>query len=108
LEERHRLIKEEKVKFALEQEKTLFDFDEEIDDLEGVQDRYPGAKKITEPEGEPMAPASKEDQLADREKKQIELAKKFGIKRAIRPALPANVLEDLKKARGDLPTATET
>ena len=59
---RQRAIKEEKQKMALEHEKTLFDFDEEIDDLECIQDRYPVQQNEEEKE-------NSDDKRKEQEKK---------------------------------------
>ena len=60
---------------AEQHEKALFDFDEEIDDLEQIENRYPA-----QPVDAPKPPKSK-------------VPVQFQVKRAQRPAFLNNVLE---------------
>jgi hypothetical protein len=70
---------EKKKQEKIEHEKALFDFDNEINELEGVEERYPVVKPIPEPEKE----------------------KESVIKKTMRPACLMNndVLADLHKLR---------
>lgn len=42
-------IKDDNLKAKLEHEKALFDFDQDIDDLEEVEERYPAQLSIASP-----------------------------------------------------------
>lgn len=67
-------MKSQKVIQANETDKALFDFDEEIDNLNQVSNRYPHEQKSQVP-------------------------KMFQVKRVVRPNLPKSVLDDINKMK---------
>ena len=107
LDRQHDILEKHK-KEALEHERTLFDFDEDLNQLEGVEERYPvipqsesttkvsAATKTDEtiPKDEGV-----EDQAKSQKTQQIN--NRFTVKRAVRPELPQSVLDDLAKIKGE-------
>lgn len=77
-------MQQEKINEARLQDKTLFDFDEDLNQLDGVQERYP-TNFISE--------------TVKTEKPAPSILNRFQVKRAERPAMPQDVLEDLAKMK---------
>ena len=65
---------------AREQDRALFDFDEDINELEHVEETQPATAKVTVPE---------EKQEEAKPKSKVPL--KYQVKQAVRPAMPAHV-----------------
>lgn len=94
-----------------EHDKALFDFDQDIDDLEKVEERYPAqhSRMITEVKpGDLVEDADKENKnvanSAPENKKEPEPAKTkvpvmYQVKRTERPAFSSDVLADLARIR---------
>ena len=112
----------EKLNAAQEIDKALFDFDEDIDHLEDVGDRYPAAAARPAHDKDEETPDSKErlrreaeeqdrqlekeeeerklkerEEIAEVTKKKI--AERFQVKRAERPKMPSHILDDLEKMK---------
>ena len=80
----------------MEIDKALFDFDEEIDNLEDIADRYP----ITQHSGKKEILKAKEELEEPKEKKVMPPPPKLDVKRPERPVgLGADVLADLEKMK---------
>ena len=84
-------LKQEKLNQALEHDRALFDFDEDINNLEEVKERYPAVAVpnfIKEDEEKPV------DERQEEEPTKVEVPAKppidarFQVKRAVRPTMP--------------------
>lgn len=111
LDEKRRLDELERRRKQEEHEKALFDFDQDIDDLEQVEERYPMLKlKITTDPGH-------EDQTCDADKEnknagntEVKVSKEpeqvktkvpmmYQVKRTERPAFSSDILADLARIK---------
>lgn len=87
-----------------EHDKALFDFDQDIDELDDVAERYPGV--LNESDTAKKEQIEQIEQLKDKETEEEppkpvdnKLVSKFNIKKTERPVFSNNILEDLKKLR---------
>ena len=108
---RHEQAKADKLQKIQEHEKALFDFDEEIDHLQEVDERYPGMP--LEEDGQvnihkieddnKMEENTREDVEEKKDEPEIVQPPKSKfvsqVKRAVRPNLPEGILKDIEKMK---------
>ena len=83
-------MKKEEEQKIIQHEKALFDFDEEINDLENVTERYP----VEKPQKESPNKENNNEGMKE-EKKQEVVKNPYAIKRTERPKFDTKILMDL-------------